>query len=1688
VASEYSVRRNCPSIRASTLLNRGSVFYRATAPLLLFFLILVTPVFAQTSFTPPTISFLNQALGVVSIPKAATFKNTQTVAVTISSIAIAGGNAPTDYAWGGNCPISPATLSAGKSCSIPVIFTPSAIGSRTATLTITDSASNSPQSITLSGNGVVPVNMSPTLLTFGNQAEGAASTAKTVTLKNAQTIPLTITSIGIAGGIAPADYSSSSNCPITPATLDAGLTCSVFVTFTPSALGSRTSSLTFADSAVNSPQSVALSGNGITPVSVSPTSITFANRMLGTTSNPMLVTVVNHLSTTLLFSSIATGGDFAVASNTCGSNLGAGSSCTVGVTFAPTAVGLIQGTLTINDNAFGSPSVIALGGTGNDTGLTSISVTPANPSLISGSTQQFVATGHFQNGSTQNLTPSVVWSSSQPNVAPMSASGVATGATAGTSLITATLSGVAGSTTLTVTPPVLVSIAVTPVNASIATGTTQQFTAIGTYSDGTTQDLTGTSTWLSSVPAVATILAGGSATAVASGTSSITVTSNGITGSTTLTIIPPALLSIAVTPSNASVAAGTAQQFTATGTYSDGSTQNVTSSVTWSSSAPGIATISNIAGSQGLVAATSVGATTITATSNAINGSATLTITAGFVLTGNLNTSRLAHTATLLNNGMVLLAAGSDSSGNPLASAELYNPATGLFTPTGNLNAARIGPTATLLNNGVVLIVGGVDSTGHSLASAELYDPTAAIFTPTGNLITARSSQTATLLNNGTVLIAGGYDSNGNALTAAEIYDPVAGTFSPVGDLTTARVGHTATLLNNGMVLIVGGADGSGNSLPSSELYDPVAATFTVTGSLNVARDQHTATLMNSGTVLIAGGINSSGILTSAELYDPTVGTFTVTGTLNTARDLHSATLLNNGTVLVSGGSGSSGALASAELYDPISATFTATGSLTTARAQHTATLLTSGAMLVAGGANSSGTVAAGELYEPATLTPPNLVAISLTPSNTAVGLGTAQAFIAAGTFSDGSAKQLASVTWSSSNSAVLSVTDDTSDPGVAYSLSAGTATVNACAGSLCGTATLTAGLPSLVSIAVTPPSATVPAGSSVQFYATGTFSDGSTQDLTSSVTWSSSVLSVATIPMAGLATGLTAGTTNISAAAANVIGSATLTVTTPVLASIVVTPGTASIAAGYTQQFAATGIFSDGSAQDLTLSAAWSSSAPTVAPISAGGLAAALTVGATSIEANVNGIIGTALFTVTAPALLSIAVTPTAASVAAGDTQQFAVTGTYSDGSIQNLSNTATWSSSVPSVATISSTGLATATTIGNSTVSASIGSSISTTSLTVTSPVLVSIALTPPNASISVGGTRQFTATGTYSDGSTQNLTGIATWSSLASTVATLSSTSGSQGLATGAGVGATTIQASSGSFSGSATVSVTPALTRGALTLITTTWAGLQRMYYIYIPKIVAPTPSMIVFLHATSTLSTVPLSSPGPWETIAEQYGALVVWPISTWDSTIMTWHWDCDGCESGFTVPPDDSGFVRSVIVALQTQYGIGPGQTFVAGMSSGGYMTQRVGMEQSDVIAAIAPVSGAQYIQPLGTNFIVPVVPNPVSVYRLNGDIDPVVPYCGGIKGYWAGVKAYSPSVDSDVDFWADQNVNSCTSTSQSQPLCTNGGPTDGVNGQDATGCKGGTEVIFEREIGVGHQWVTGTEAKIWAFFQTHGR
>ena len=255
--------------------------------------------------------------------------------------------------------------------------------------------------------------------------------------------------------------------------------------------------------------------------------------------------------------------------------------------------------------------------------------------------------------------------------------------------------------------------------------------------------------------------------------------------------------------------------------------------------------------------------------------------------TGQLQLGRQRHTATLLASGRVLVAGGGDSKWGryPSPSTEIYDPSSGKWSPTGPLNIKRYGHTATRLATGAVLVLGGTGTWTSSsmtpLASAERYDPPTGVWTTVTPMNTARSGHTATMLSSGKILLAAGISRKGvmpYCTNSAELYDPKAGKWATTGDLlylhcgqdTGQTRGHTATLLADGKVMVAGGHSThySGSGHVKVEQYDPAAGTWSALLSLNQPRRWHSATLLVPGGILVAGG---SGLAT-AEILDQTSG------------------------------------------------------------------------------------------------------------------------------------------------------------------------------------------------------------------------------------------------------------------------------------------------------------------------------------------------------------------------------------------------------------------------------------------------------------------------------------------------------------------------------------------------------------------------------------------------------------------------------------------------------------------------------------------------------------------------------------------------------------------------------------------------------------------------------------------------
>jgi hypothetical protein len=335
-----------------------------------------------------------------------------------------------------------------------------------------------------------------------------------------------------------------------------------------------------------------------------------------------------------------------------------------------------------------------------------------------------------------------------------------------------------------------------------------------------------------------------------------------------------------------------------------------------------------------------------------------------------MNVPRNQHTATLLQNGQVLLTAGSTDT-NTLTSAELFNPGNNSFSLlSSNLVDDRKNHTATLLNDGRVLIAGGRNNNDGYLRSAELFDPVTQLFTVTGSMKSLRALHTATMLNSGQPLLVGGVITGGRESNTAETYDSTRGTFRlTTGTLKIGRKRHRASLLNDGTVLVSGGTilangDAGGERITeTAELYNPATDLFTQVADMNVARSDHDSVLLGDGTVIVTGGTTDP---EKGDRYQPGQQLFTTTAnSMAEARGRLVSLRLNNpawgslqGQVLAIGGSdigssifgGAQQALDSVEIYNPATNQFSNFGTMTAARQNHTATELQDGRILIAGG------------------------------------------------------------------------------------------------------------------------------------------------------------------------------------------------------------------------------------------------------------------------------------------------------------------------------------------------------------------------------------------------------------------------------------------------------------------------------------------------------------------------------------------------------------------------------------------------------------------------------------------------------------------------------------------------------------------------------------------------------------------
>jgi hypothetical protein len=589
-----------------------------------------------------------------------------------------------------------------------------------------------------------------------------------------------------------------------------------------------------------------------------------------------------------------------------------------------------------------------------------------------------------------------------------------------------------------------------------------------------------------------------------------------------------------------------------------------------------------------------------------------------------------------------------------------------------------------------------------------------------------------------------------------------------------------------------------------------LTAQFTATGTYSNNTTQNltaTATWSSSNTsvaTVAAGGL-AKGLVANANpiTITATVGTVSGTGSLTvTAATLQSiaVTPANDtvplGTITAFTATGtysdnSTQNLTAAATWmssNPTQASITSPGGVVTALAlTNTAITITATSVGVSG--NTGLTVAN------ATLTS---IVIPSGPQNTVtIANSTSYQFAAYGLYNDGSKRNLTTkVTWASSNQAAATIG---AANGRAQAVGANQSTsISATLGSVTGMATLVVSTATIQSIAVGPSGASIAPLTTQTFSAIGTFSDNSTQNISQDVDWVSNNSTVATISNAagtiGVATAVAPGgaTATISAAFGGTTGTASLFVSTAKLNTITVSPATATLAVNANLALQSTGNFSDGTTQSITSVVTCTSSDTTIATVS-GNIVTGESISATpaTITCSLGGVNGTASITV--EGFTAIAITaPNNGNVAEDTSIALTATGTLTDGTTQNITSSVLWTSSNPSLATMSNSsgsyGWANGIAPGTVTVIAAFGGQVGVTSLNVTDATLTSITITPKNPSVGLGARQQFSAQGSFSDQSTEDLTQQVTWTASDQAVAIINST----GLALTTGIGSTSIGA--------------------------------------------------------------------------------------------------------------------------------------------------------------------------------------------------------------------------------------------------------------------------------------------------------
>jgi uncharacterized protein YjdB len=982
--------------------------------------------------------------------------------------------------------------------------------------------------------------------------------------------------------------------------------------------------------------------------------------------------------------------------------------------------------------------------------LVSVAIEPAMAMVQVGRQQMFRATAAFDDGGRLDVTDQAMWLTDDTKVAAISnapsSRGVLTALAPGKTTVRARFEAAGetreGTAALIVGDDELAGIRITPQTPTLHLGETATFVTSAVYANGATRPLVMGVTFTSSNPALVTVTATGVARCVTAG--SVTITANAMNrmDSTAVVCADPTVVDLQVLPFAGAILVGQVQQFQAVAVFSDLSTRDVTALADWSTANPAVAIVANTTG-RGRATGTGAGVVRVSAAYRGQSAGALLTVSDAR-LVGLSVAPALARIRVM--QAVQFVASGLYSDG-------VVRPLTAVCTWSSS--------------NDAIADVNNAGARGRAMG-----------FAP------------------GTVTITASAMGFSDAVTLTVVAGKVV-------ELQVAPVQATLVLGQRlqyqGIAIYDDGANQNVTAQVTWQSSDDKVADV----SNGVGRGQ--ATALGTGAVVVTGSYMGTLAManltvTSARLTELQVTPVQATIPKGQRRQYQAIGIYSDGS-----SRNLTGQATWTSSNRAVAAVSTAGGS-----AGQVTALAAGGAQIVAAMGGFMGRAGL-------TVTAATLTEIQITPPSPVLPPGIEQQLHAVGVYSDGSSRTLTGqVTWNSSNEAVAAVSNAAAK-GTLAAVSPGSVTITATLDDKTGTATATISSATLKELQITPASLTLPRGLSQQLSAVGIYSDGSHRTLTSVVTWNSSneaIAAVSNVGGRGVATAVAPGTVTVTAAFMGVTGQARLGVSDAVVTEVQLSPANPGVPKGLSQAFVAMAVYSDGSVRNVTGLATWASAEPAVATVSnapgTAGRAYALTEGASKISAAFGGKTGASTLRVTAATVTRVEIVPARLKLPVGARGPLVATAILSDGTTLPATDLATWSSGAPAVAVISnapgSQGTASALAVGTTTVTATVLGVGGTAELTVTSARLASISVRPERPSVAVDVRAQLTATGAYDDGSTFDLTNLATWTSSAPAVAAVSNVDGTRGQVTGLAAGTASIEAHIGTVSARAQLSVT------------------------------------------------------------------------------------------------------------------------------------------------------------------------------------------------------------------------------------------------------------------------------------------